>query len=151
VAFNGRVKEKVILSCIKGALTVEDFPDLDQNIISLMEASTAPQAHILTDISLMTTMPNVFQMTKLKYLTHPKIGFFITQSRNPVEQFIGKTAGQMLKTKYKFVNTLDDGIRFLSQIDSLLPSDGEMQQRLCTIRDEFVNDLDQEQNHVNYF
>lgn len=132
------VKDKVILSSIRGALTVEDFPDLDANIILMMEASTSSQIHVLTDISEMTTMPNAFQMTKLKYITHPKIGFFVTQSRNPIEQFIGKTVGQMLKTKFKFVNTLEDGVRFLTQIDQL-PSEQEMVQRLEEIRREFIS------------
>ena len=96
------VEDKVILSSIKGALEVEHFPELDANIIAMMETSTASQVHLLTDIAQMTTMPNIFQMTKLQYITHPKIGFFVTQGRNPVEQFIGQAVGQMLKTKYKF-------------------------------------------------
>lgn len=131
------VKDKVLLSCIEGALTVEDFPDLDAGIISKMESSTASQVHILTDISLMTTMPNVIQMTKLKYISHPKIGFFVTQSRSPIEQFIGKTVGNMLKSKYKFVNDLNEGIHFLSQIDDLPPQE-EMWKRVEEIRNQFV-------------
>lgn len=131
------VEDRVIYSSTKGALTVEDFPVLDADIISMMEASTASQVHILTDISEMTTMPNVLQMAKLKYITHPKIGFFVTQSRNPLEQFVGKTVGQMLKTKYKFVNTLEDGVRFLTQIDDLPPEE-ELIQRIQDIREEFT-------------
>lgn len=132
------VEDKVIFTCIIGELNVTDFPDLDANIISLLEASPYDHIHILTDISMMTTMPNILQMSKLKYITHPKMGFFITQGRNPIEQFIGQTVGQMLKTKYKFVNTLEEGIEFLSNIDNLPPV-SEMQERVHIIRSEFIN------------
>ena len=130
---------RVIFTSIVGPLRVEDFPALETNVITLFEASTAEQVHVLTDISLMTTMPNVFQMSKLTYITHPKIGYFITQSRNPVEEFIGQAVGQMFKTKYKFVKTLDEGVDFLAQIDPTLPPAEDLQAQVHAIRGELIN------------
>ncbi len=46
--------------------------------------------------------------------------------------------GQILKTKYKFVNTLEGGVRFLTQIDQL-PSEDKLLQRLEDIRRDFIS------------
>ena len=132
------VEDKVIFTSLIGDLTIEDFTKLDNDIIPLFKASSSQTIHMLADISLMTSMPGVFAMTKLQYITHPKIGYFITQSRNPVEKFIGSTVGQILKTKYRFIDTLDDGIQFLATLDDSLPSVEEMHARVESLRNEFV-------------
>ena len=136
------VKDKVIFTSIIGELTVDGLPELDANIIELMDESSESTIHVFSDISMMTSMPNVFQMAKLKYITHPKIGFFVTQSRNALERFIGKSVGQMFNTKYKFVNSLEDGVTFLSQIDETLPPEAEMQAKIQQLRNEFINSVD---------
>lgn len=132
------VNEKVIFTSMIGALRVEDFPEYDAIIIHMLETSPQSKIHILSDISMMTTMPSVIEMTKLKYVTHPKVDFFVTQSRNRVEHFIGQTVGKVLKTRYKFVHNLDDGIEFLAHIDSTLPSTTVMQEEMHRMRDTFI-------------
>jgi|GEM_PF-6811603 len=133
------VKDKVILTCIQGALRKQDLPEVDNRMITLFESSQSNQIHVLSDISMMTTMPGIFDMSKLQYIRHPKIGYFITQSRNPVEEFIGNTVGQMIKSKYQFVKTLDEGIEYLTQIDKNLPSISEMQQQASNLLEDFVS------------
>ncbi|MEM9953698.1 MAG: hypothetical protein AAF846_18965 [Chloroflexota bacterium] len=132
------VKDRIVLTSIIGDLTIHDFEKLDKEVIALFEESPYDDVHVLADISYMKSMPSIFEMAKLKHITHPQIGFFVTQSRNSVEEFIGSTVGKILKTKYKFVHTLDEGIIYLSQIDDTLPSVEEMTQQAYALRDSFA-------------
>lgn len=133
------VKDRIVLTSIIGELHVENFPMVDRSIIHFFEASPWDKVHVISDISMMTSMPNIFQMTKLRYITHPKIGFFVTQSRNPAEEFIGNTVGRVLKTQYKFVRTLDEGIEFLSWVDPNLPPVEDIQARAHMLLESFRN------------
>ncbi|MGB1288176.1 MAG: hypothetical protein ACPG7F_16685 [Aggregatilineales bacterium] len=132
------VDEQIIFTSMIGALDVEDFEELDANIISMIESSSSPEVHILSDISMMTTMPNIFQMAKLKYIAHPEVGFFVTQSRHPVERFIGRTVGQIINSRYKFVHDLDQGVLFLTQLYPDLPSVEVLCKRVQIMQNEFM-------------
>lgn len=138
------VQDQIIFTSLIGPLTVDMFPKLDQRMIAMLDASTGKNIHILSDISQMTSMPNIIQMSKLKYPAHPKVGFFLTQQRNPIEKFVGSTVGQMLKSKYKFIDNLDQGIHFLCQVDDTLPPKEEIMHRLHEIQDAFIqNNVDE--------
>ncbi|MCA9890957.1 MAG: hypothetical protein KC546_21415 [Anaerolineae bacterium] len=134
------VEDRIIFTSLIGPLTVDMFPGMDERIIAMLEASSGTNIHIIADISMMTTMPNVIQMAKLKYPSHPKVGIFLTQGRNPIEKFIGGTVGQMFKSNYKFINDLEQGIRFLAEYDTTLPSANEMMRRINEIRNQFIKD-----------
>lgn len=131
------VEDKVALTSIIGELGVKDLPELDRQVIALFEKSSSTEIHVVADIERMTAMPSIFQMTKLTYVTHPQMGYFVTQSRNRFEVFIGDTVGKLLKTKYQFVKSLEDGLVFLKNTDENLPPVAEMNGKLEKILADF--------------
>lgn len=139
------VEDRIIFTSLIGPLTVDMFPGMDERIIAMLEASSGTNIHIIADISMMTTMPNVIQMAKLKYPSHPKVGIFLTQGRNPIEKFIGGTVGQMFKSNYKFVDDLEHGIRFLCQIDETMPPEAALMNHLNELRNAFIDEARQNQ------
>lgn len=132
------VQDKVIFTCVRGEFQVEDFPEYDQDVIELFEQLPYEQVHVLVDISRMTTMPNVVEMTQLKFINHPKMGFFVTQGQNRLIQFVSQTVSKLLSINYQLVNNLDDGLAFLTQIEPSLPSVIEMQNDIQAIHNDFV-------------
>lgn len=137
--FDWLIEDFIIYERVVGDLTVNDLASVDEQIIRMMESSLQSRIHVMTDISTMRTMPGVRDMMTLRYIKHPRMGYFITQRRNRLEYFIGNTAGKILKTKYQFVKDLDDGIHFLADIDPDLPPEAEMLKRLAIVQEETLN------------
>lgn len=115
------VEDRVIYTRVWGTFSAEEIPEVDAEMIPLLEQSDAPLIHVLADDLELESMPNMKKMSELQYVKHEKMGWFITSNPNRVLRFIGTVVGQLLKTRHRFVDSPEDGIDFLLTVDTTLP------------------------------
>lgn len=135
------IENEVIYFYLAGTLTETDLADTDVQVNRLINQSDREEVHIVFDDMHLDDMPGLRSLLNLTYPRHERIGWIITSNQNKVMRFIANLVGQMAQVSYRFFNSPEEGIEFLSSVDSELPNTADLKARLHAMRRETVSNI----------
>lgn len=124
---------RIIYFRVHGTVTSAELPDTDSAVLTMLDESDADKIHILFDDSDLVKMPGINEMMSLKYIRHARVGWIITPQRNAFIRFVGSVVGQTAGVKFRFVDSLEGGLKTLSKMDLSLPSMNILSEHLATV------------------
>jgi hypothetical protein len=113
------VEDRVMLTRLIGHLTIEDMAANSQRGTIMIESGVAP-VYSLVDASLIEHFP--LKLNEMKGLTEQgssdKLGWIIIYGiPNRILAFLATTFVQVIGKNYKVVNTLEDALEFVRNIE----------------------------------
>ncbi|MEM6282745.1 MAG: hypothetical protein AAF787_11170 [Chloroflexota bacterium] len=118
------VPEKVIYFQMAEKVTAAELLSDPTPTISRMEASSEPLIHCVFDYTIATDIPGLNVFAQSEFPRHPKFGWSVDFAHpSPVTRFILKTTGALFNLKTRSLNTYDEAIAFLQELDPAIPSD----------------------------
>jgi len=116
------LENRVLLMTNHGEVTDQNLFDLDQTIIDYMNSCTVPLVHTIIDHRKGLNSPSAKGLTRLHWPKHPKVGWMIMIGmKNPFQRFVVAVSTSFFKTRVRLVNTMDEALNFLNDVDSTLP------------------------------
>ena len=117
------LENRVMQIVNQGELRDQDLFDLDGSAIQYMEQCSVPLVHLIIDHRLGSNSPSAKGLMQLKWPKHPKMGWIVMIGlANPLQRFVTAVASNFFKTRLRMVNTLDEALDFLNEVDSTLPA-----------------------------
>lgn len=102
-----------------GNVSLEEAKHINTELLALLgQAETT--VHMVADATTLENFPkNILQIKNTQaYLQHPKLGwiFFISQP-NPLIRFFATTIAQVIGTRLRIVETIDEAVTIIDKID----------------------------------
>jgi len=120
---NWLLENRVILTFNQGIVTDQDMFDNDEPVTAYMNQCSAPLVHMIVDHRKGIGTPSSKAMAQLNWPKHPKMGWIILVGMaNPFQKFVVAVTSNFFKTRMRMLNTMDEALDFLNQVDSTLPS-----------------------------
>ncbi len=117
------LEKRVILTYNEGVVTDEDMFANDQPIIDYLNQCTVPLVHMIVDHRKGLGSPSSKALAQLSWPKHPKVGWMILVGMaNPFQKFVVTVTSNFFKTRMRMINTMDEALDFLNQVDSTLPA-----------------------------
>ena len=117
------LEKRVILTYNEGIVSDEDMFANDQPILDYLNACTVPLVHMIVDHRKGVGSPSSKALAQLSWPKHPKTGWTILVGMaNPFQKFVVTVASNFFKSRMRMVNTMDEALDFLNQVDSTLPA-----------------------------
>jgi hypothetical protein len=105
-----------------GHVNVNELAAMDTRINEMLTNSTVPLVHGIHDHSKALQIPSAKDLMKVKAGHNPRVGWLIIIGLdNKLMKFFVSVAGQVLNIRLRFMNTLDEALSFLQEVDSTLP------------------------------
>jgi hypothetical protein len=117
------LEDRIIFNQMVGAMTKEEMPAFNDQMLSYFDQSTQPVVHNLVDMRYMDSFPSVIQIQKhFTFPSHPKMGWgvFVGIS-NPVARMTLAIGPQMFKLHFRHVKTIEEALDLFKFIDRTLP------------------------------
>jgi hypothetical protein len=116
---------RIILTVFEGEVTAEEIRAASEESVTMLEASEAPLIHFIHDGSLITRFPgnlkevvNAFQVAA----SHPKLGWTLAHDvKITAVDFIGNLAARVFRVRYRILDSRQDVLAFLQEVDVSLP------------------------------
>jgi len=106
-----------------GEVTDQDLFDLDESAVHYMDQGSAPLVHLIIDHRKGINSPSAKGLMQLKWPKHPKMGWIVMVGMaNPLQKFVTAVASNFFKTRLRMVDTMDEALDFLNDVDSTLPA-----------------------------
>lgn len=103
-------------------MTLAELGDMDTRIGAMLDASQSPLVHGIHDHSRSTQIPSAKDLMKLKSGSHPRVGWLLFVGlNNKLLKFFVSATGQVFGLRLRFVDSVDEALTFLQDIDSTLP------------------------------
>jgi hypothetical protein len=117
------VEGQVYLSMGAGHISSEIFHQMDQEFITLIEASDAKLVHIINDTRYVLSIPPLSEVRKAKHPFHKRMGYNITIKAfsNPIMRAIITISTAITRMRYKDAHSIPEACAFLAQKDPSLP------------------------------
>jgi hypothetical protein len=116
------LENRVMLLVNHDQNTDQDMLAIDQPMINYLNQSNAPLVHVIMDNIGSTYTPSIKVLKTLQYPKHPRLGWLILIGLiNPFQRFIAAVVTTFFKTRLRMVNTMDEALDFLNEVDSTLP------------------------------
>jgi hypothetical protein len=104
------------------ALRSDELADFDARVISMLESANRPLVHGIHDYSEALAMPPIKDLVQLKSGRHPKIGWVIVVGlHDRMMKFFVSIALQIFGVRVRFMDSVQEALSFLQDIDSTLP------------------------------
>jgi hypothetical protein len=120
------IENRVAYNHFDGQLQPQEINQCYIDMLQIVENKTEdePLYHIIVDVSQVDKMPSDMKvlLPKVGYelLQHPKSGWFILISSNEIHSYLASMISQVTKIRFRQVNTKDDALAFLYDVDSTL-------------------------------
>lgn len=117
------VEGQVYLSTGAGHISIDIFLQMDQEFLSLIEASDAKLVHIINDTRYVLSIPPLTEVRKAKHPFHKRMGYNVTIKAfsNPIMRAIITISSAISRMRYKDVDSIAEACAFLAQKDPSLP------------------------------
>jgi hypothetical protein len=116
------VEDRLLLLNSWGKVNVDELMAMDNKIGAMIENSPAPLVHGIHDHSKAAQIPSPKDLMKVKSAEHPRVGWLIFIGMdNKLIKFFLSVAGQAFSLRLRFMDTLEDALTFLQDVDSTLP------------------------------
>lgn len=116
------IHKRVLYSRVWGQHTQDDMRQSDQDL-KMFLADGIPLIHLIMDAREMESMPTslgTIQST-ISTIKDPAYGWVVAiGTTNPVTKFMGLMIAKLFRLRFRRVETLKDGLQFLSQMDQTL-------------------------------
>lgn len=113
------VPDHVMLTHVYGTLIEADINTIFEDGFKLIESSTHQPIHAIIKADL-DTAPSLSTLSKMgrQRSTHPRSGWsVIVMPTNPVVRFGADLMSQLIKVRYRRVDTMEDALKFLKDLD----------------------------------
>ncbi|MEP6988282.1 MAG: hypothetical protein ABI970_21940 [Chloroflexota bacterium] len=105
-----------------GKVNVDELAEMDTRIGTMLENAQVPLVHGIHDHSRAQQIPSAKDLMKVKAGQNPRVGWLIIIGLdNKLMKFFVSVAGQVLNIRLRFMNSLEEALVFLQDIDSTLP------------------------------
>ena len=105
-----------------GNVNVDELTAMDSRIHDMLTSSQVPLVHGIHDHSGASQIPSAKDLMKVKSGHHPRVGWLIIIGLdNKLMKFFVSVAGQVLNIRLRFMNSLEEALAFLQDVDSTLP------------------------------
>lgn len=103
-------------------MDADELRRYDAEAGAMLDQVTKPLVHTIFDYSHLKRLPALQDMLALKSGKHPKVGWVIFCSvPNPMLKFVASATSQIFRLRLRFVDTTDQALAFLQDVDSTLP------------------------------
>jgi hypothetical protein len=119
---NWLVEGRVLNIHIEGRLSMNEFEKLDEQIINLLKAATAPQVHFIINTGNLEALPPIHELGRLRHLKHFRYGWLITvgtKNKHAIHTAFVLLA-QMFKVRHIEMQTFDEAVRYLYSVEPTL-------------------------------
>ncbi len=104
------------------ALKSEELADFDARVLAMLTQSQKPLVHGIHDYSEAQAMPPIKDLIQIKSGQHPKIGWVIVVGlHDRMMKFFVSIALQIFRVRVRFMDSVQEGLDFLQDVDSTLP------------------------------
>lgn len=104
------------------ALKSEELADFDARVLAMLEKTPRPLVHGIHDYSEAQAMPPMKDLVQLKSGRHPRIGWVIVVGLDDrMMKFFVSIALQIFRVRVRFMDSVQEGLDFLQDVDSTLP------------------------------
>lgn len=115
------IPDRVILLNMLDTTTAEELLASDRQLTQMMDDGTPP-LHVVMDLTHARALPSLLTTHQIHFATHPGLGRGIVCGQaNPVVRSIIQVGGRLLGLHMRVVNTRDEALAYLRQIDATLP------------------------------
>src|SRR5262245_26858357 len=115
------VEGRIISGKFSGKIPKELIPVFDREMLSYLDAGTAPLVHCISDITDLESAPSLTAMIQFTYVKHPRMGWQILCGGKPALKLLGNLASQVFRIRFRSFGSLEEALAFLQQVDSTLP------------------------------
>lgn len=116
------VENKLLLVNTWGKVNVNELSEMDSRISEMLETSQAPLVHGIHDHSRAESIPSAKDLMQVRAGKHQRVGWLIIVGLdNKLMKFFVSATGQVLNIRLRFMNTVEEALAFLQDIDSTLP------------------------------
>ncbi|MBA3873824.1 MAG: hypothetical protein H0X30_32225 [Anaerolineae bacterium] len=117
------LENRVILMVNHDGSSDQELLELDQPVINYLNQSNASLVHLIWNNNDSKYMPSINATKALQFPKHPQFGWTITVGlNNPLQRFIVAVANAFFKSRVRMVNTMDEALDFLNEVDGTLPA-----------------------------
>ena len=122
--------KRVIFCYVSGTQSMDEARESFGELTSRLDAGEAP-THYVADLRHLDKLPttNVREIQELvSFVNHPNLGWIVVIGRsNPTMTFVLTIVAKLTGVRYRAVDTLQEAIAFLSNIDSSLNLDVDLE------------------------
>jgi hypothetical protein len=118
------VEDRIILSRVWGtdASTADELKPYDAAIVNLLDASKAEQVHMVFDARKAESMPSIGAFRAFTFPKHPKFMWTVSlRTSNRLITILIAATTQLFRTRIRYVDTPQDAIAFLRNLEADLP------------------------------
>ncbi len=116
------VEDKLLFLNSWDKVNVDELMAMDAHIGEMITNSPAPLVHGIHDHSKAQEIPSPKDLLKVKAARHPRVGWLIFIGMdNKIMKFFLSVAGQSFKIRLRFMDTLEEALTFLQDVDMTLP------------------------------
>jgi hypothetical protein len=124
------VEGRIALTYLSGLITLEETLTFDRDILPYLEQAQPPLVHLLFDTSALEQLPGITTLNKFQWPKHPRVGWVISYPQpNPLIAFLTYLMAQIFKSRNRTMNTLEESLAFLNDVDATLPDLAEARAR----------------------
>ena len=103
-------------------MNVTELAEMDKLIGYMLDNTQAPLMHGIYDLSETESLPSAKDLIKLKSGSHPRVGWLIFIGiNNKIMKFFVSVAAQSFNIRLRFMDTIEEALTFLQDVDSTLP------------------------------
>lgn len=116
------VEDKLLLLQAWGLFGLNEMNQMDAKIGAMLDRSSSPLVHGIHDHRQTSQIPSAKDLMKIKSGSHPRVGWLVFVGLdNKLLKFFVSTTGQVLKLRVRFMDTIEEALAFLQDMDSTLP------------------------------
>ncbi len=105
-----------------GHVNVNELQAMDTIVNDMLTNANVPLVHGIHDHSKALQIPSAKDLMKVKAGSHPRVGWLIIIGLdNKLMKFFVSVAGQVLNIRLRFMNSVEEALAFLQDIDTTLP------------------------------
>ncbi len=121
------LEHRVSYMQFEGAVTLDELREAITVWIDMLDASPdALLVHSVQDVGNITSFPSHLKVVKdvvTPAHEHPRMGWVVTVNLNDaIIRFLVTMVEKLTRSRQRFVDTPDDALAFLNQVDPLLPN-----------------------------
>lgn len=114
---------------------IDELHEMDMRIGQMLDHATAPLVHGIHDHRRTQQLPSAKDLMKLKSGNHPRVGWLIFVGLdNKLLKFFVSATGQVFNLRLRFMDTIEEALTFLQDVDSTLPDLGTLDLSAAEVR-----------------
>ena len=118
---------RIIRLSFIGNVTEEDLAVVNQNVSTYLDDAGTAVIHLVVDDTRMDKTPPIFSVPKnISFTKNPRLGWIIVfgMRDDALIRMFSAISAQVLKTRYRFVNSMNEALKTLNRVDPTLPDFG---------------------------